>query len=70
VTDAVQIALIVAMPPTVVAIGSIFVAVLQDRRAGKKLDHITVLTNSTLTAANKRIDELEQTVEALLTKRT
>lgn len=37
--------------------------------ADKKLDHITLLTNSTLTAANKRIDELESMVRALTAER-
>ena len=38
--------------------------------ADGKLDHITMLTNSTLTAANKRIDELEGIVKRLLNERT
>ena len=38
--------------------------------ADGKLDHITMLTNSTLTAANKRIDELEGIVSRLLNDRT
>ncbi len=38
---------------------------LTDKRANKKLDHITVLTNSTLTLANKTILELEAKVVAL-----
>jgi len=65
VTDPVQIALIVAIPPTVAALGSILATWLADRRANRKLNHITVLTNSTLTAANKRIDELEAIVRQL-----
>ncbi len=35
--------------------------------ADQKLNHITVLTNSTLTAANLRIDELERQIQSLLT---
>ncbi len=33
------------------------------KETNKKLDHITVLTNSTLSAAHERIEELEKTVE-------
>jgi hypothetical protein len=69
VTDAVQIAITVAIPPTVAAIGAIVATILVDRRADRKLNHITVLTNSTLTAANKRIDELEELVRSLLAER-
>jgi polyhydroxyalkanoate synthesis regulator phasin len=65
VTDSVQIALIVAVPPTIAAIGAIAATVLADRRADRKLNHITVLTNSTLSEAKRRIDELEQQVKAL-----
>lgn len=78
--DAVIIALIVAIPPTVIAAGNIWLGVLADNRAAAeraagraesntKLDHITVLTNSTLTAANKRIDELEATIKQMLAER-
>jgi len=66
VNDTVWIALIVAIPPTIAAMGGLLVTLLAHRRAGNKLDHITTLTNSTLTAANKRIDELEAQVVALL----
>ncbi len=68
-TDVVQVALIAAIPPTVVAIGGIVVALLVDRRANGKIDHITVLTNSTLTEANKRIEQLEGQVKALVVER-
>jgi hypothetical protein len=37
-----------------------------DNNANAKLDHITVLTNSTLTAANRRIGDLEGQVQELL----
>jgi len=64
-TSEVYIALIVAIPPTIAALGAILVGVLADRRSGRKLDHITVLTNSTLTAANRRIDELEAIIRRM-----
>ena len=64
-TEAVQVALIVAIAPTLVAFGGIVVSVLTLWSAHRKLNHITVLTNSTLTAANKRIDDLEQIVKDL-----
>ena len=37
-----------------------------DNTANSKLDHITVLTNSTLTAANREIGELKKQVADLL----
>lgn len=36
-------------------------------RADGKLNHITVLTNSTLTAANERIKVLEETIKNAVT---
>ncbi len=68
-TDAVQIALIVAIPPTVTAVCGVGIAIVNNRRATEKLEHITVLTNSTLTAANTRIDELEKQVLSLTSER-
>jgi hypothetical protein len=38
-------------------------------KADQKLDHITVLTNSTLTAANQRIDQLEELIRRLIADR-
>lgn len=64
-TEAVQIALIVAVPPTFLAASGIVIAYLNNKVATKKIDHVTVLTNSTLTAANKRIDLLEAQVRSL-----
>lgn len=61
-TDAVQIALIVAFP-TVLGIARSWYA---DHKAAKKLDHITVLTNSTLTAAQQRIAQLEDVIRRLV----
>lgn len=57
-TEAVQVALIVAAGPTLLGL-------IQHFHADRKLNHITWLTNSTLSAANKRIDELEQIVKKL-----
>lgn len=68
-TTEVQIALIVAIPPTVAALGAIYVTIRADARANLKLNHITVLTNSTLTTANRRIDELEHIIRNLITER-
>lgn len=65
----IQIAVIVAVPPTLAVIGSTVVGVVAARKANTKLDHITVLTNSTLTAANKRIESLEKTVRSMTRKR-
>ena len=64
-SDAVKIALIVALPPTIAALGALLAIILADRRAGKKLDHITVLTNSTLTAAKEQIRSLKERVARL-----
>lgn len=61
----VQTALIVAIPPTLVAIGGVILAL----KSQKKLDHITVLTNSTLTTANEKIDSLEKSIQILLKER-
>jgi len=40
-----------------------------DKKSDGKLDHITFLTNSTLTTANKRIDELEGIVRTLISNK-
>lgn len=68
-TESLEVALVVSTPPMLVAVGSLVVAIRNQRVSGKKLDHITVLTNSTLTAANNRIDQLEGQVEKLLMER-
>lgn len=68
-TPEAQVALIVALPPTVTALGAILVTILAYQKSGVKLDQIHVLTNSTLTAANKRIDDLEKLVKRLLEER-
>lgn len=67
--EVVQIALITSIAPTLVALGSIIATLMTARRADGKLNQIHVLTNSTLTAANKRIDELETLVKRLLAER-
>lgn len=50
--EAVQIALIGL-------VGAVVVAWLNNRKVQKKLDHITFLTNSTLSAANQLNEKLE-----------
>ncbi len=68
-TESVQLALIVAVPPTLAALGGILMGLRADKRSDAKLNHITVLTNSTLTAANRRIDELEAVVVRMTEER-
>lgn len=65
-TPEIQMAWIEALPLILVALGGIIVPIVIDRRANRKLDHITVLTNSTLSTANARIEALEKMVEQLL----
>jgi len=64
-SEPVTIALIVSIAPTIAAFSALLVTLY---RVIPKLNHITVLTNSTLTAANRRIDELEIEVHALKAK--
>jgi len=61
-TDAVIIAGLAALAPTLTVL-------LTYWRSGKKLDVIHTLTNSTLTAANKRIDELEIIIKRMVKER-
>ena len=69
-TEMVELALIAAGASGLSSGAVVIVAVLaQNRVLVPKLDHITVLTNSTLTAANKRIDDLEVEVETLKAER-
>ena len=63
------VALIAAIPPTLMA----FVSLLKSQENGRKADQIHVLVNSNLTNvkqeladANKHIVQLQKTVEALL----
>lgn len=67
--DVVKVAIIVSIAPTLMALVAILTTVLTSRKADGKLDQIHTLTNSTLTAANKRIDELEALVKRLLVER-
>ncbi len=71
-TEAVQVALIVALPALVTSLSASIGVILQNSKHQKintaSLSHITVLTNSTLTAANKRIDELEAEIKGLRVK--
>ncbi len=65
-TDGIWIALIAASASALASLAAIRA---QNRLLVPKLDHITVLTNSTLTAANKRIDDLEIEVKSLKAER-
>ena len=65
-SETVIVAFIAAVIP---AAAAITVQMISNSRAGKKLDHITVLTNSTLTAANQRIEQLEDIVNQLVNER-
>lgn len=64
-TPEIKIALIGSIGPTIAGLAALGAVILSHIRSGRKLDHITFLTNSTLTAANRRIDELELEVKAL-----
>lgn len=64
-TDTVQIALIVAVAPTIAAIGALVVTLRAKKEIVPRLDHITTLTNSTLTAAKQQIEELKDEVAGL-----
>jgi hypothetical protein len=69
-TEMVELALIAAMASSIASGATVAVSILaQNRVLVPKLDHITVLTNSTLTAANKRIDDLEAIVKSLKAER-
>lgn len=64
----VALAMLVAVPPTIAAVATLFVAMRQE----KKTDEIHVLVNSNLTAvkadlaiANERIESLTKLIEAL-----
>ena len=71
-SETVILSLIVAMPAIIAAIGGIlstmssWKAEKKLKVADEKLDHITTLTNSTLSAANRRIAALEKVVKRLL----
>ncbi len=67
-TDAVVLAIVAALPPTLAAVGAVIVSV----RNGRKSDEIHVLVNSNMTAvkaelvrANTRIETLEGLLAAL-----
>ena len=76
-SDTVYVALIAVIPTFLTTIAAMAVKFRQDSReyrrsleadntANSKLDHITVLTNSTLTAANKEIGDLKKQLADLL----
>lgn len=56
------IAVVVAIAPTILALSSLIATLRLEKRSNTKLDHITTLTNSTLTAANTRIEFLENKI--------
>lgn len=75
-TPEVQIALIAGIPATLTAAGALVAVIMASRRsqeadktADAKLDQIHVLTNSNLTAANNRIDELTVLVRKMAAER-
>ncbi len=59
-SEAVQVALIVA-------VGPLLLGILSHISANRKLNHITVLTNSTLSDANKLIQKQDKIIEELRT---
>lgn len=59
-SEEVWIALITTIPVVIAALGTIIIALY---RAHTKLNHITILTNSTHTAAVKRIEDLENIIK-------
>jgi hypothetical protein len=59
VTEAVEVAMITSAAPTAAALVSLMVTL----RHTSKLDHIIVLTNSTLSAARERITALEESLK-------
>ncbi len=68
-SESMVVAFIAAIPPTLMALASL----LKSQENGRKSDQIHVLVNSNLTNvkqeladANKRIVQLQKTVEALL----
>jgi hypothetical protein len=65
ISDAVWIAAITAIAPIISVVVSHILSSRKFKRADDKLDHITILTNSTLTAANKRIGILEDELAKL-----
>lgn len=65
-TIEITIALVVASASTVAVVGSAVSSNIRDKRTHKKLDHITVLTNSTLTTANEKIASLERLIRQLI----
>lgn len=75
-TDTVIVGLCVGVPALITAVGNLYDKVRRERRlsaeraetraeANKKLDHITVLTNSTLAAAKSEIAALTAEVVSL-----
>jgi len=64
-TPEAQLALIGNLVIIFITIGSIIVNVVNAIKSTAKLDHIMVLTNSTLTEANDRIKKLAEVINQL-----
>ena len=61
-SDVLTANIITAIPPTLLALAAVIVAI----KSSKKLDHITVLTNSQMAKATKKIGELEKVIRGLV----
>jgi len=62
------LALLISLLPTIASVAAVFVHLRARVLMNKKLDHITELTNSTLSAAHQRIAQLEAVVLKLTAK--
>ena len=60
------ISLIVASASTIAIVSSIVLSNIRDKRNNEKLDHITKLTDGTLSAANEKIASLERLIRQLI----
>ncbi len=54
-TEAVEVALIVALPPTLAVVAGIVIDIVHHRKGDAKLDHIIVLTNSNLAQVKEQL---------------
>jgi hypothetical protein len=57
------IEIVIAVPVIMTQVAIIVQSVIAGRKANRKLDHIVILTNSTLSTALKRIAHLEEELE-------
>lgn len=74
-SEAVQLALIAAMPPLVASVLTLIAVIItgirlesQNREQAGKLDHVVTATNSTLTAALAQVNALELQIRVLTEK--